>query len=187
MNIKVISLRKILKEGSRFLGIAQISLNDSLVINDVRIIQGPDSKFIAMPSYKVNDEYYDFAHPTNADSATPIKEIVIKAYTDGIHEVGENEEFNVTKVKIKRLSNETGIVAIATVILNDCFALHQLALVKELSPEGKYKAKILMPIKEDNEGNKKNIYSVTNKEFLEHLTRAVMEAYMQDENEKHIN
>ena len=187
MNIKVISLRKVIKEGTRLLGIAQILLNDSLVINDVRIIQGPDSKFIAMPSYKAGEKYCDFAHPTNADVSTPIKEIVIKSYTDGIHEVGQNEEFNVTKVKLNRLQNETGIVAIATVVLNDGFALHQLALVKELSPEGKYKAKLLMPSREDNEGDKKYIYYTTNKNFLEHLTKAVLEAYMQDENKKHIN
>ena len=55
MNIKVLALRKKENEDSRLKGIAQVLVNDVLVVEDVRIIQGPEAMFIAMPSKKVED------------------------------------------------------------------------------------------------------------------------------------
>ena len=177
MNIKVLALRKIEKEGSRFKGIAQVVVNDAIVVDDVRIIQGPESMFIAMPSKKVEDKYFDYAHPTNPEAAAQLKETVINAYNENGHESGEKEEIAITSIKIKNIPNETGVVAVAHVVLNNCFALHDLMLVKELSPDGKYKARLLMPTRDDGEGNRRNIFFPTSKEVFEKLLIAILEEY----------
>ena len=74
-------------------------------------------------------------------------------------------------------SNETGVIAVAHVVLNNCFALHDLMLVKELAEDGKFKVKLFMPTKDDGEGNRRNVYYPTKREFFEKLLLAILEEY----------
>ena len=52
MKITSVSVRKIEKEGSRMKGIASILIDDSFAVHDIRIIDGDNGLFIAMPSKK---------------------------------------------------------------------------------------------------------------------------------------
>lgn len=177
MNIKVLALRKVIKGDTRLKGIAQILINDNIVVDEVKIIQGPERIFIAMESKKIEDKYFDYAHATNPEFAGQLTEAVVNAYNGVGHELGELEEMMITSLKIKKVPNETGVIAVAHVVVNNCFALHDLKLVKELSSEGKLKAKLLMPTKEDADGNKKNIYYPAKKEFFEKLLMSILEEY----------
>ena len=50
MKITTVNVRKIEKEGSRMKGIASVLLDDSFAVHDIRIIEGDNGLFIAMPS-----------------------------------------------------------------------------------------------------------------------------------------
>ena len=102
---------------------------------------------------------------------------MINAYNGNGHESGEFEEMVITNIKIKMISNETGVIAVAHVVLNNCFALHDLMLVKELAEDGKFKVKLFMPTKDDGEGNRRNVYYPTKREFFEKLLLAILEEY----------
>ena len=52
MQVTSVTVRKIEKEGSRMRGIASILLDDSFAVHDIRIIEGDNGLFIAMPSRK---------------------------------------------------------------------------------------------------------------------------------------
>ena len=68
MKITSVSVRKITKENSRLRGIASVLLDDSFAIHDIRIIEGDNGLFIAMPSRKTaTGEYKDVCHPINPD------------------------------------------------------------------------------------------------------------------------
>lgn len=83
MTITSVRVRKIVKDGSRMKGIATVLLNDCFAIHDIRIIEGDNGLFIAMPSRKTPaNEYRDIAHPTNHETRAMFEEAVIKAYNE---------------------------------------------------------------------------------------------------------
>lgn len=83
MKITSVTVRREEKEDSRMKGKASVLLNDCFVINDIRIIEGDNGLFIAMPSRKTSTgKYRDVAHPINSETRTMFEEAVIKAYNE---------------------------------------------------------------------------------------------------------
>ena len=81
MQVTSVSVRKIEKEGSRMKGIASVVLDDSFAVHDIRIIQGDNGLFIAMPSRKTaTGGYRDIAHPINPDVRKMFEDAIINAY-----------------------------------------------------------------------------------------------------------
>ena len=81
MKITSVSVRKITKENSRLRGIASVLLDDSFAIHDIRIIEGDNGLFIAMPSRKTaTGEYKDVCHPINPDVRTEFTNAFLDAY-----------------------------------------------------------------------------------------------------------
>lgn len=86
MEITSVRVRKIIKEDSRMKGIATVLLDDCFAIHDIRIVEGNNGLFIAMPSRKTpSGEYRDIVHPTNQETRQMFEDAIIKAY----HEVEE--------------------------------------------------------------------------------------------------
>jgi len=67
---------------NRLRGVASITIDNSFVVHDIRIIEGENGLFVAMPSKKLsNGEYKDIAHPINQATRTEIESKVIEAFT----------------------------------------------------------------------------------------------------------
>ena len=83
MKITSINVRKEEKENSRMRGKASVTIDDCFVIHDIRIIEGNEGLFIAMPSrQKANGEYRDVAHPINQETRKMFQDEVLKAYNE---------------------------------------------------------------------------------------------------------
>ena len=83
MKITSVNVRKIEKEGSRMKGIASVLLDDSFAVHDIRIIEGDNGLFIAMPSRKTaTGGYRDIAHPINPEVRAMFEEAILKAYDE---------------------------------------------------------------------------------------------------------
>ena len=83
MQVTSVSVRKIEKEGSRMKGIASILLDDAFAVHDIRINQGDNGLFIAMPSRKTaTGGYRDIAHPINPDVRKMLEDAIIKEYNN---------------------------------------------------------------------------------------------------------
>ena len=81
MQVTSVTVRKIEKEGSRMRGIASILLDDSFAVHDIRIIEGDNGLFIAMPSRKTpTGGYKDIAHPINPEVRKQFEDAIIEAY-----------------------------------------------------------------------------------------------------------
>ena len=92
MKITSVNVRKIEKEGSRMKGIASVLLDDSFAVHDIRIIEGDNGLFIAMPSRKTAaGGYRDIAHPINPEVRSMFEEAILEAY-DKAEDVSEEEE-----------------------------------------------------------------------------------------------
>ena len=91
MEITSVNVRKIEKEGSRMKGIASILLDDSFAVHDIRIIEGDNGLFIAMPSRKTaTGGYRDIAHPINPEVRAMFEEAILEAYKNA-EDVSEEE------------------------------------------------------------------------------------------------
>ena len=82
MEITDVRVRKTTKEG-KMRAIVSITLDEEFVIHDIKIIEGNDGPFIAMPSRKSTDgTYKDIAHPINSETRDYIIKTVLEAYNN---------------------------------------------------------------------------------------------------------
>ena len=92
MKITSVNVRKIEKEGSRMKGIASVLLDDSFAVHDIRVIEGDNGLFIAMPSRKTaTGGYRDIAHPINPEIRAMFQDAIIDAYNKADDEVEVEE------------------------------------------------------------------------------------------------
>ena len=81
MEITSVNVRKIEKEGSRMRGIASVLIDDAFAVHDIRIIEGDNGLFIAMPSRKTaTGDYRDIAHPVNQETRAMLEEAIKAEY-----------------------------------------------------------------------------------------------------------
>ena len=81
MKITSVNVRKIEKENSRMRGIASVLLDDAFAVHDIRIIEGDNGLFIAMPSRKTaTGDYRDIAHPINQEARKMLEDAIIAEY-----------------------------------------------------------------------------------------------------------
>jgi len=66
---------------NRLVGIAAITIDECFVVHELRIIEGKDGLFVAMPSRKMpNGEFKDVAHPINTQTRSMIEQEVLEAF-----------------------------------------------------------------------------------------------------------
>ncbi len=80
MQITDVRIRKI--EGqTRLRAVASITIDDAFAVHELRVIEGKDGLFVAMPSRQANDgTFRDLAHPINAETRKQIEEAVLNKY-----------------------------------------------------------------------------------------------------------
>lgn len=66
---------------TRVKGIACITIDDSFVVHDIKIIETQEELFVAMPSRRTpTGEFKDIAHPINAEAREIIQKAVLNEY-----------------------------------------------------------------------------------------------------------
>ncbi|MBE6160947.1 MAG: septation regulator SpoVG [Firmicutes bacterium] len=81
MEITSVNVHKIEREGKRIKGLATVVVDDSFAIHDIRIIEGDNGLFIAMPSRKTpTGDYRDIAHPINPDVRKMFEDAIFEEY-----------------------------------------------------------------------------------------------------------
>jgi len=80
MKITDVRVRKVTHEG-KMKAIVSITIDDEFVVHDIKVIEGENGLFIAMPSKKATDgEYRDIAHPINSATRERIQKMILEAY-----------------------------------------------------------------------------------------------------------
>ena len=93
MKITSVNVRKNNKESSRMKGIASFLIDDRFAVHDIRIIEGDNGLFIAMPSRKTaTGGYRDIAHPINPEVRTMFEEAIFAAYENAEEPTEEDDE-----------------------------------------------------------------------------------------------
>ena len=87
MQITDVRIRKIATDG-KMKAIVSVTFDNEFVVHDIKIIEGQNGLFIAMPSRKTPDgEFKDIAHPINTDTREKIQSSILEAC-----EKAKNEE-----------------------------------------------------------------------------------------------
>ena len=82
MQITDVRIRKVEKEG-KMKAVVSITIDEEFVVHDIKIIEGENGVFIAMPSRKAADgEYRDIAHPINSDTRDRIQKLILEKYQE---------------------------------------------------------------------------------------------------------
>jgi stage V sporulation protein G len=81
MRVTDVRIRKINSEG-KMKAIVSITLEEQFVIHDVRVIEGNNGLFVAMPSKRTPEgEFKDIAHPITSQMRELIQSAVLMAYS----------------------------------------------------------------------------------------------------------
>jgi stage V sporulation protein G len=89
MNITDVRIRKVADEG-KMKAIVSITFDNEFVVHDIKIIDGQNGLFIAMPSRKMNEgDFRDIAHPILSETRNKIKDAIFAEYEKLLD---ENEE-----------------------------------------------------------------------------------------------
>lgn len=80
INITEVKVVKI-ENNIRVKGIASITIDDSFVVHDIKILESEKGLFVAMPSRRTPaGEFKDIAHPINAETREIIQKAVLNEY-----------------------------------------------------------------------------------------------------------
>ena len=83
MKISDVRIRIIKKNDNKLKAVASITIDDCFVVHDIKVIEGDNGYFIAMPSRKTLDgEYKDIVHPLNTETREKIRDLVLNAFEE---------------------------------------------------------------------------------------------------------
>ncbi|MDR1094627.1 MAG: septation regulator SpoVG [Clostridiales bacterium] len=89
MKITEVRIRKVKKDDSKLKAVASITIDDCFVVHDIKVIDGNDGNFIAMPSRKTPEgEYKDIVHPLNTETREMIRKIILDEF-DKVKDLSE--------------------------------------------------------------------------------------------------
>jgi len=84
LEVTDVRVRRVLTEG-KMKAIVSVTLDDSFVIHDVKVVEGHNGLFVAMPSRKTPDgEFRDIAHPITSAARELIQSAVLNAYNEAL-------------------------------------------------------------------------------------------------------
>ena len=80
MNITDVRIRKIAADG-KLKAVVSVTFDDEFVVHDIKIIEGQNGLFIAMPSKKMGEtDFRDIAHPIVSEAHNKIRDVIFAEY-----------------------------------------------------------------------------------------------------------
>lgn len=80
MNITDIKIRKIIPDG-RLRAVISITIDNMLAVHDIKVVQGDERLFVAMPSRKDESGVFrDIVHPISPSARQLIEDQILDAY-----------------------------------------------------------------------------------------------------------
>ena len=91
MNITDIRVRLVNNNNDKLKAVASITIDDEIVVLDIKVINGKDGYFLSMPSRKTNEgEFKDIVHPIKTEVREMLKEKILAEYEKALASA-ENE------------------------------------------------------------------------------------------------
>ena len=82
MRITDIKIRKISQEG-KMKAVVSVTFDDAFVVHDIKIIEGHEKLFAAMPSRKAADgTFRDIVHPITSEMRVELQDAILNKYEE---------------------------------------------------------------------------------------------------------
>ncbi len=101
MQVTDVRIRKVSAEG-KMKAIVSVTFDDEFVVHDIKIIEGQNGLFIAMPSRKMGEgDFRDIAHPINSSTRNKIQDAIFSQYEkmNELEEVAAETELEVESIE----------------------------------------------------------------------------------------
>ncbi len=67
--------------------VVSVTFDDAFVVHDIKVIEGQDKLFTAMPSRKTpENEFKDIAHPINSEMRELLEKAILDKYNETVEE-----------------------------------------------------------------------------------------------------
>ncbi len=87
IKITDVKIRIVTAENSKLKAVASIIIDECFAVHDIKIIEGDNGEFIAMPSRKTpTSEFKDIVHPINTQTRELMRDTIIQAYNRALEE-----------------------------------------------------------------------------------------------------
>lgn len=84
LNITDVKIRKLLHDG-RLRAIVSVTFDNAIALHDLKVIEGPNRLFVAMPSRKdESGTYRDIVHPISKGNRAQIEHAVLAQYETAV-------------------------------------------------------------------------------------------------------
>jgi len=91
MDITDIRVRRMTAEG-KMKAVVSVTFDNAIVIHDIKVIEGQEKLFIAMPSRKTPEGVFkDIAHPINAEMRELLQSAILRKYEETLLQQDEAE------------------------------------------------------------------------------------------------
>ena len=75
---------------SKMKAVVSVTFDNAFVVHDIKVIEGQDKLFTAMPSRKTQDgEFKDIAHPINRETRLKLEEAILAEYRNVLEQSTE--------------------------------------------------------------------------------------------------
>lgn len=92
MRITDIKIRKISQEG-KMKAVVSVTFDDAFVVHDIKIIEGHEKLFAAMPSRRAADgTYRDIVHPITSEMRVELQDAILEKYEEFLKTENETVE-----------------------------------------------------------------------------------------------
>lgn len=83
MEITEVRLRKPNGQESKLKAFVSVVFDGMFVVHDLRVVEGANGLFVAMPSRKTSEgEYRDMAHPITPEARSLLQQVVLSAFRE---------------------------------------------------------------------------------------------------------
>ena len=110
VNVTDVRVRRINQEG-RMKAIVSVTIDDAFVIHDVKVVEGQNGLFVAMPSRKMPDgDYRDIAHPINSEARSVMQNHVLEAYDRALAELEVEQEMELHEEEYEEPEQDSTLI-----------------------------------------------------------------------------
>lgn len=84
LEVTDIRIRKILPEG-KVKAIVSVTIDNAIVIHDIKVLEGQNGLFMAMPGRKISDgQFRNIAHPISQEVRDLLQDMVMSKYQEAL-------------------------------------------------------------------------------------------------------
>lgn len=104
MRITDVRIRKVNEEG-KMRAVVSVTFDNEFVVHDIKVIEGQNGLFIAMPSRKMGEgDFRDIAHPLTSETRNRIKDAIFEEYNKVILEMEDDSAKKETELAETEIS-----------------------------------------------------------------------------------